>query len=45
MSSVYLNIELSASEANFTAQEIHRLPDVDFIKHLVKIILEPLRIG
>jgi len=44
LSSVYLNMELRASDAAYT-QDIQGLPDVNMIKHIFKMILEPLRLG
>jgi len=44
-SSIYLNLELKAEDtAMMASTEMQSLPDINILKHLVKILLSPLNL-
>lgn len=45
LSSIYLNMELQATETALAVSEANMLPDVGLIKTIFKMILQPLRLG
>jgi len=46
MSSIYLNMELKAEGTSYMQMaDMQSLPDVNILKYLMKMILEPLHIG